>query len=236
MNTPRHEDPAVSPQRLQALADGVFAIVMTLLVFELGVPLVADTREGDGLGAALRDMWPEFLGYVLSFLVLGVFWLMHHMIFDAIKRYDTTLVWLNIVFLMFAAFIPFSTALFGEHGATTITAIVYGLNMLLVFDLGWAIWVYATSGYRLVEADLDPDLVHGGRVMGGVYTLIMVPPLLIAIAFPVVSFVLYGFVVAAFIVATMLGRGEVVTIWPTRSRAQTEAAEPRDRSKAGAAT
>ncbi len=227
MSTARYEGPPVSPQRLQALADGVFAIVMTLLVFELSVPTVA-TAEEDGLGTALREMWPEFLGYVLSFLVLGVFWLIHHMLFDAIKRYDTTLVWLNIVFLMVAAFVPFSTGLFGEHGATSVTAIVYGLNMLIVFDMGWAIWAYATGGHRLVDPDIDPDLVRGGRLMGGIYSLVMAPPLLLAFAFPKLSFALYGVIVAAFIAATMLGRWDVVTIWPTPHNSRGETAEPRD--------
>lgn len=232
MSTPRDESTAVSPHRLQALADGVFAIAMTLLVFDLGVPVAT---EGRGLGRTLRDMWPEFLGYLLSFLVLGVFWLIHHMLFDSIKRYDTTLVWLNIVFLMFAAFIPFSTSLFGEYGATSITAIVYGLNMLVVFDLGWAIWFYATDRHRLVDAAVDPALIRGGRVMGGAYSLVMVPPLLIAFVFPVVSFSLYGVVVAAFIITTMLGRWELVTIWPPQRHPSDETTETSNRATSGAA-
>ena len=213
VSTSRHETAAVSPHRLQALADGVFAIAMTLLVFDLSVPVATD--RGD-LGTTLGDMWPNFLGYLLSFFVLGVFWLIHHMLFDSIERYDTTLVWLNIAFLMFAAFVPFSTGLFAEHGATSITALVYGVDMLIVFDLGWAIWSYATHGYRLVSLDLDPALVQGGKSMGAIYSLIVVVPLLIAPVFPVVSFVLYGGIVAAFIGATVLGRWELVTVWPGR--------------------
>jgi uncharacterized membrane protein len=233
VSTPRNDGTAVSPHRLQALADGVFAIAMTLLVFDLSIP--AATEDG-GLGGALRDMWPEFLGYLLSFLVLGVFWLIHHMVFDSIKRYDTTLVWLNIVYLMFAAFIPFSTGLFGEHGATPITAIIYGLNMLVVFDLGWAIWSYATDRYRLVDTAIDPALIWGGRVMGAVYSLVMVPPILIAFAFPIVSFSLYGVVVAAFITATMLGRWELVAIWPARRHASNDAPERSEAASSGAAS
>jgi len=70
----------VGTQRLVALADGVFAIAMTLLVLELSVPVVSE--EGEGLGERLSEMWPEFLMYALGFLVLGVYWLIHHMIFD----------------------------------------------------------------------------------------------------------------------------------------------------------
>jgi hypothetical protein len=71
---------------------------MTLLVFEIGVPVVA--ADNSELTDLLVEMWPEILMYVLSFLVLGVYWLIPHIIFCTIERYDTTLIWLNIVFLM----------------------------------------------------------------------------------------------------------------------------------------
>lgn len=182
---------------------------MTLLVLELGVPTV-ESAEADGLGNSLREMWPDFLAYVLSFLVLGVFWLIHHMLFDSIRWYDTTLVWLNIGFLLVAAFVPFATGLFATHGATTITAVIYGLNMLILFDLGWAIWSYVTGNHRLVDSDLDPELIRGGKTMGGVYSVLMMVPLATAFVFPGASFVLYGAIVVAFIFATMVGQWEVV--------------------------
>ena len=94
MDRPASDTPSIPPQRLIALADGVFAIVMTLLVFELSVPLATDS---EGLTKELAEMWPEFSVYVLSFMVLGVFWLVHHLVFDTVERYDTTLIWLNIV-------------------------------------------------------------------------------------------------------------------------------------------
>ena len=160
MDRPDTETPTISPQRLIALADGVFAIVMTLLVFELAVPLATD---GQDLGSELAEMWPEFLIYVLSFLVLGVFWLVHHLIFDTVERYDTTLIWLNILFLMFASLVPFSTRLFIEHGAVTVTALVYGANIGLLFAIAWATFSYVTTENRLTATDLDPDIASGGR-------------------------------------------------------------------------
>ncbi len=104
--------PEASPGRLLALADGVFAIAMTLLVLELGVEGIAKTANNAEVVHGLLEMWPKFLIYGLSFLILGIFRVIHQSIFDAIKRYDTTLIWLNILFLMFVALVPFSTALF----------------------------------------------------------------------------------------------------------------------------
>jgi uncharacterized membrane protein len=211
---PRFETEPVPPLRLQALADGVFAIAMTLLVFQLGVPLASEVDDNAGLAEAMGEMWPEFLIYGLSFLVLGLFWLIHHMLFDAIERYDTTLVWLNVGYLMVVALIPYSTALFGEHGPETVTALVYGVNMLLAVELAWAIMVYATGGRRLVASDYDPALARGGTMMGRVYTVVMLVPLAVSFPYPAVAFGIYGAFVVTFIGFTLLGRWDVVTVWP----------------------
>jgi uncharacterized membrane protein len=221
------DTPTLPPQRLTALADGVFAIVMTLLVFQLAVPVVADD---DGLAAELAEMWPEFLIYVLSFLVLGVFWLMHHLIFDILERYDTTLIWLNILFLMFASLVPFSTRLFIEHGATTVTALVYGMNMMLVFATALGIFSYATRGHRLVARQLDPQIVRGGRRMGVVYMATLLVSMAVALISPVVSYALYGLFVLAIIAFTLLGRAETVVLLPPAADAETTA-DPAPRSR-----
>ena len=201
----------VDPDEIvNALADGVFAIVMTLLVFDLGVPLATADRD---LGDQLGEMWPEFLMYALSFLVLGVYWLVHNMIFDAIERSDTTLVWLNILYLMFAAFVPFSTALVGEHGAETVTALFYGANLLLLFFMGWSMWTYATSGAPNVGTHIDVALARAGRRMGLAYFGVFAVPLALAFVSPMASMIIYGLIVVAFIGFTVIGRGELVVLW-----------------------
>ena len=78
----------IAPHRILALTDGVYAIVMTILVLELAVPLVTGTAINKELSHGLLEMWPEFLIYGLSFFVLGMFWLMHHFIFDFVNRYS----------------------------------------------------------------------------------------------------------------------------------------------------
>lgn len=203
-------------QRLAALADGVFAIAMTLLVLELAVPVVDE--EGGGLAERLVEMWPEFLMYGLGFLVLGVYWIIHHMVFENIERYDTTLAWLNVVYLMFSAMIPFATALVVEYGATTATAIAYGLNMLALFAVGWAMWTYATWKGRLTGDRVDPELARGASIMGSVYFVALLVPLVLAVFVPLVSMVVYAVIVVAFIGFTLAGRWEVVTVWRGRRR------------------
>ncbi len=187
---------------------------MTLLVLELSVPAVS----ADELAEALAAMWPEFLMYALSLLVLGVYWLMHHMIFDSIDRHDPTLAWLNVTFLMFAALVPFATALIVEHGAVRSTALLYGLDMLAMFFTGWAMWTYAAAGHRLVADSLDERLVRGARRMGVLYCVVLAVPLGLAFISPVTAMVVYGAVVSAFIGFTVAGRWETVSVWRGVSR------------------
>ncbi len=211
-----------SPERLRTLADGVFAIVMTLLVLELGVPVVIGLSSNSELLHKLAEMWPEFLIYGLSFMILGIFWVIHYTIYADVKRYDTTLVWLNILFLMFVSLIPFSTALVGKNGFIKVTAVIYGINMLLLFNLAWATFAFITGRRRLVDDDYDKNVIRGGKLMGLVYTLIMVPAIAVAFVNPKISFIIYALFVLAFIIFTMMGKGDVAMVMPIPSKSEKE--------------
>jgi uncharacterized membrane protein len=209
----RYEGEERSPtSRLEALADGVFAIVMTLLVLELGVPVVAD-RSNSTVTEALGEMWPEFLIYALSFLVLGVFWLIHKMIFDSIEESDPQLIWLNVWFLLVTALLPFTTALVGEYRAMAVAAALYGLNILLAFVSAWSIWAYATFDRRLTAPDLDAMLIKGGNRMGVAYAFVFAVAAALAFVSPQAAYAAIGVLVGTIITFTMLGRWETVMVW-----------------------
>ena len=210
----------IAPHRLLALTDGVYAIVMTILVLELSVPVVIGAAVTKELSHGLLEMWPEFLIYGLSFFVLGVFWLMHHFIFDSVRRYDPALSWINIFFLMCTGLIPFSTALFGAYGAQLITALVYGANMFLGFLGLWALWLYATGKHRLVDADIEQEIVKGGNLMAIAYLATILIAIGIAFVNPVISFILYFLIVVAVILLTAIGRGELVTTLPVNQKTE----------------
>src|SRR3954449_3433383 len=93
--------------RIEAFSDGVFAIAITLLVIEIGVPHLDNGPEGTTLFGALIGQWPSYLGYVISFLQIGVVWANRHNRFTYIVRSDHIFLFLNILFLMCVAFIPF---------------------------------------------------------------------------------------------------------------------------------
>ncbi len=207
----------VSADRLKAIADGVFAVAMTLLVLELVVPEIKGLSNKE-LTEILLSMWPKFLAYLLSFLVAGIYWLIHHTIFDAIRYYDPTLAWINIFFLLFVALIPFTTSLMGAYFLQKTPTIVYGLHLLLLFLGGYALWTYSTWKHILVIPDLDPGLVKGARRMGYVYFIILIAAIIVAIFIPLISIIIYGLMVLAIILLTATGRTERAFIVPVSVR------------------
>jgi uncharacterized membrane protein len=98
--------------RIEAFSDGVIAIAITLLVLEVRVPHV---EEGESLWDALRGLWPSYVGFGLSFVIIGIIWANHHEMFDFITRANRTLVLLNLLFLLCVGFLPFPTALLAEY-------------------------------------------------------------------------------------------------------------------------
>lgn len=205
-NTTEKNNRWVSSDRQKALADGTFAIVMTLLVLELAVPVMHDVTNPE-LTQALAAMWPKFIAYTLSFLVLGVFWLTHHFIFDNITFYDARLAWLNILFLLFVALVPFTTSLLGEYLLQKTPTVIYGIQLLVIFFMGFSLWVYGTSR-QLSDLKINRKDVQGGKRMGYIYFIILIIATIVAFFAPVISIIIYGVFVLLFIIITAFGRAE----------------------------
>jgi uncharacterized membrane protein len=108
----------------------------------------------------LLDITGQIYGYVLGFLIIGVYWAVHHHIFHYIKRSDGVLVWLTILFLLFAVLVPVGTKLnsYVEY-QTTFGLVFFSSTSLISILLLLAIWIYATRGYRLVDNDLDEHTI-----------------------------------------------------------------------------
>ncbi|MGB7292172.1 MAG: TMEM175 family protein [Thermodesulfobacteriota bacterium] len=142
--------------RLEAFSDGVFAIAITLLVLEIKVPL-----SGSALGRELLILWPSYLAYVISFIVIGAIWINHHAMFDHIRRADHTLLLLNTIHLMFIAFIPFPTAVLAQalHDGTNepIATSFYGGTLTVIGILVTFMWYYAAYEHRLLGENISHD-------------------------------------------------------------------------------
>jgi len=128
--------------RLLALSDGVIAIVITLLVLDLTVPSVPRDEQLVLLPTAIAEQWPEFLGFVLSFLVVGFYWVLHRRTFVHIEIHDRGVVYLNLCFLLLVAFVPYATSVFtaypGRFGVPFLSAVLALTGCSLA-----ALWIYA---------------------------------------------------------------------------------------------
>lgn len=150
----------LSTNRLEAFSDGVFAVAITLLVLNLQVPQIGASMVSSKLTSELGLLWPKFLIYALSFVVVGIYWVGHHNTFHYIIRSDRTLLWINLLLMMCIVFIPFPTALIGQYPEQQISVVIYASTLVITGLMLQLLWWYATSGYRLVEREIDPQLVQ----------------------------------------------------------------------------
>lgn len=138
-----------SKSRIEALSDGVFAIAMTLLVLKLEVP--EHQHSNDEMLRQLLDLKPQFLAYVVTFLIAGGFWFLHHLTFHFIKHVTAFLVWVNLLFLMFVSLLPFSAGLMGHLFMHPVSQFFYFGNQLAISLLLNLHWHYARRKGLVVE-------------------------------------------------------------------------------------
>jgi TMEM175 potassium channel family protein len=188
-------------ERIGAFSDGVFAIAITLLVLELQLP--AHAPEG-GLIALVPEYLPRIAAHIVSFAVLGIYWVGHHNMFMHIKRHDRSLLWLNILFLLFVAATPFTTGLMVEYGDDQLAVITYAGTLVLAGISLDLVWRYATHKHRLVTPGMDPGLVtfvHGRVLLAPAVYLLAIAVSFVSITAAKVLFVI---VVIAYIVPNPL--------------------------------
>jgi uncharacterized membrane protein len=177
--------------RLEAFSDGVFAIAATLLVLELRVP--ADSPD---LVESLRELWPAYAAYLVSFLTIGIIWVNHHTLLEHCRRVDRRFLYLNLLLLVAVGIVPFPTSLvdryiLSEHGASP-ALVVYGIGALLIALAFSGVFFYATHDGRLVgDAAAARRLRQDGRLFPiglGAYTL----GIALAFVAPIASLAVYG--------------------------------------------
>lgn len=134
--------------RLDAFSDGVFAIVITLLVIELHIPEVeGGPHVSQELIHGLIKLLPKFISFIVSFAYIAIYWVNHHQLFHMVKKSDRGLFWLNSLFLMFLTFIPFPTALIGSYPHDPVAVGFYGVAMFFtaVSFVGMKEYIFASG-------------------------------------------------------------------------------------------
>ena len=150
------------PSRVLALSDGVFAIVITLLVLEVHVP---ELSQGQSLSAALAEVRPSFNAFVITFILTGMYWVAHRDLFALIRRIDRGLVWLNILFLLPLCLLPFGAGMLGRYEQEPVALRIYGLVLVAIAVMRLVIWLYATNRPHLLWQRLDDRQRRAGLAL-----------------------------------------------------------------------
>lgn len=177
----------LTTRRLEALTDGIFAIAMTLLVLTLDLGEVVSGLTQTKLHHLLLAQLPKFYNYALSFVLLAIFWILHHQQFHYIKKTDQRHLWINIFILMFVALIPFSTSLVGDYSNDWMAEFFFGTNIFILGMLFSLNWHYSTRDYRLIEGKLEQRHIRVGTRRGLVTPLVSLLAILTAFVNPTCS-------------------------------------------------
>ncbi len=157
--------------RIEALSDGVFAVALTLLTFDV-VSAAKGADDGVGLADHLRHQWPTFVAFIVGFMTILVCWINHHCVFGYVRRSTPALLWVNGLQLAFVSIVPFPTAVLSAHISGSpddrrTALLLYGTLFWLIATSFWMLWRYVTTR-NLADSSIDPVRARG---MGRNYML-----------------------------------------------------------------
>jgi uncharacterized membrane protein len=150
--------------RIAAFSDGVMAVAITLLVLNIETPRVAE----EDLGEAILDLLPSILAYVLSFALIGRYWVIHHQLFSKFVRFDGRLVALNLLFLMLIALMPFSTDLYDQYTDAPLAAAVFAGSLAAAALVHWAMTMHAIRAGLVRTEEEKQELSSGAAIALGI--------------------------------------------------------------------
>lgn len=160
-------------ERFTFFVDAVLAITITLLVIEITPPVLTHPTDKE-LWHSISEMGFKFLGFVISFGIVGHYWSVHHRIFGYVIKNSTSLIWLNLGFLLTVVTIPFTAGLVGEYSTRTdlrIPYAIYAINMVLTGLMNCWLWIYVSNPKRKMLT----RQISKSRIMLGVYRSLVIP-------------------------------------------------------------
>ena len=192
------------PSRVLALSDGVFAILITLLVLDVHL---SELSQGQSLNAALREIRPSFTAFVISFILAGMYWVGHRDLFALIRRADRGLVWLNVLYLLPLCLLPFGASLLGRYDQEPRALRIYGLVLVAIAVMRTVIWLYATGRPHLLWQRPDDRQRRAGLALAVFPGLVYLLAILLAAAAPGVSLAVYAGIPLLYFLSITVLRG-----------------------------
>jgi len=192
-----------SPDRVVFLSDGVFAIVMTILVLEIKVP---HDLSHDSFQHALEQLRPTLVAWIISFLITGMFWVAHRDIFARVRFVNRDLVWLNLLYLLPAALLPFAASLLGEYPDARIALQLYGIVAVAVSVMRLAMYWYVVRRPRLLWPRSSDRRLEEGFLLATLPVGIYLIAIVIAFASTTASIILLFSVPVIYFLAVTIAR------------------------------
>ena len=189
MEQPKHKL-SLSSVRLEALGDGIFAVAMTILVIDLKWPTLEDT-SADAFIKGFREILPELLCYIISFVVLGIMWFGHRMIFEYIGKINRYFIFLGVLFYMMVCLVPLSTKFLAENNLQWATLLVYGLNLSLCNLCLYAQWTYGIKHKGLLERELPAEVKKEARFLFLISPAVYTIAIILSIWAPLISIIIF---------------------------------------------
>jgi uncharacterized membrane protein len=150
-------DEGSNSARVRALSDGVFAIVLTFLIFRLDIAKLTEASSDKELLNAIKEQAAPILGYILSFFIIGGFWMMHQRVFRHMSKFNREAYWLNLQFLFFLSILPLTTSIHAGNHELLVGWLLYAGNVT-VAGLGLlALWLRASRDH-LLDKDIDSEV------------------------------------------------------------------------------
>jgi uncharacterized membrane protein len=181
-----------SVERVVFFSDAVMAIAITLLAIDLRLPSSELASDADFLNQ-LSALAPRYFAFVVSFFVIGAYWLVHHRWFRYVVRIDGTLLLVNLLFLFFVVQLPFLNSMLGEHGDLGLPTALYALGLALMGFASTLLWVVAYR-HALVSDAMTPHAARYLALRGLVSPFIFLVSIPIAFVSPTVAEIAWVFV------------------------------------------
>jgi uncharacterized membrane protein len=176
--------------RLESLGDGVFSVAMTILVIELKLPSVQGNSWNDFLHA-LFESWQELLCYLISFILLGIMWFGHRMVFEYISKTNRYFIFLGVLFYMVVCFVPFSTRFLAANTLRWFAIAMYGLNLSMCNLTLYAQWMYGIHRPSLHARVLPREVKAEARRLFLISPILYTIAIVISFFMPEISIVIY---------------------------------------------
>ena len=179
-----HDTSRFQLERLILFSDAVFAIAITLLIIEIKVPHFEHKSTEHDLSEALAHQIPEWIGFFISFWVIGVYWMAHHRMFGYLVRHDGGLAFLNLLFLMTIVIMPFSSALYSNFPYLNTSFVFYCLNVAAAGLCLQLLWRYINNPRHKISEPIPSKVRQRAYIRNAVAPAIFLLAALIATLLP----------------------------------------------------